>query len=410
MTSTRRKRLVLITVLIAVFLLWWFASEPKHEVRYTVADLGAGLRPSDINDRGEVLLNHGAQTYVWSATRGLTEICHKLNSIGTSINHLGEVAGIIMAPPIQYIPGVDYGRTLLPLWEPQEGLSIRKLSCGFVRDALGGITVVDLPAGWYLSKGIINNSGSVVWDRDIYSHHMRDTAYRWDATTGAVEISSASGKLVSVIDSNDAGEVIGHVVIASDADGKPKLARWDPVNGIQLLEFSIREGEEIHPKTLLASGQIGGIIRGRDKIGNPFLWDGERMLKLETFGGKCHVSDMNEKLQIVGNSTTRLEDRLRSSFDSWDKDLEASGKAGRWLRKNVIKYDPYIDKYHAATLWENGQVYNLNDLIRPRSGWVLKYATAINEVGQIVGGGEYRGKSHTFLLTPIKEETTAGPQ
>jgi probable HAF family extracellular repeat protein len=45
---------------------------------------------------------------------------------------------------------------------------------------------------------------------------------------------------------------------------------------------------------------------------------------------------------------------------------------------------------------------NLNNLVPPGSGWVLKAASEINEIGQIVGWGSApNGESHGFLLTPL---------
>jgi len=56
----------------------------------------------------------------------------------------------------------------------------------------------------------------------------------------------------------------------------------------------------------------------------------------------------------------------------------------------------------AAFIWEDGVMTNLNGLIPPGSGWVLKSASEINEAGQIVGWGTApNGESHGFLLTPL---------
>jgi len=55
----------------------------------------------------------------------------------------------------------------------------------------------------------------------------------------------------------------------------------------------------------------------------------------------------------------------------------------------------------AATLWDNGFMYNLNDLIPDNSGWTLSFANDINDLGQIVGQGHYMGgQSRGFILTP----------
>ena len=43
----------------------------------------------------------------------------------------------------------------------------------------------------------------------------------------------------------------------------------------------------------------------------------------------------------------------------------------------------------------------LDNLIPPNSGWVLEFANAINDHGQITGSGTHNGATRAFLLTPI---------
>jgi probable HAF family extracellular repeat protein len=50
---------------------------------------------------------------------------------------------------------------------------------------------------------------------------------------------------------------------------------------------------------------------------------------------------------------------------------------------------------------------DLNTLIDPASGWTLQYASAINDVGQIVGYGlNPSGQQDAFLLDPVPEPGT----
>jgi uncharacterized membrane protein len=57
------------------------------------------------------------------------------------------------------------------------------------------------------------------------------------------------------------------------------------------------------------------------------------------------------------------------------------------------------DRY--AALWRNGRLYNLNDVLRPGSGWRLSIAFAINDRGEIAGVGEHAGHgARAFLLVP----------
>jgi probable HAF family extracellular repeat protein len=84
------------------------------------------------------------------------------------------------------------------------------------------------------------------------------------------------------------------------------------------------------------------------------------------------------------------------------RDIDESGRAVGWSRSiNGNQAEQY-----SATLWEDGQVTDLNDLILASSGWKLIDAYAINESGQIVGSA-FRdgndsdpGQLRAFLLTP----------
>ena len=58
-------------------------------------------------------------------------------------------------------------------------------------------------------------------------------------------------------------------------------------------------------------------------------------------------------------------------------------------------------------LYQNGLSYNLNDLIDPNSGWVLKDVDGINDAGQIAGFGNIGNTLHACLLTPVPEPSGA---
>ena len=58
--------------------------------------------------------------------------------------------------------------------------------------------------------------------------------------------------------------------------------------------------------------------------------------------------------------------------------------------------------FHYVTSPNPDVPHNLNDLIDPNSGWVLKDARGINNHGEIVGSGFHDGQTRAFLLTPIK--------
>jgi probable HAF family extracellular repeat protein len=52
-----------------------------------------------------------------------------------------------------------------------------------------------------------------------------------------------------------------------------------------------------------------------------------------------------------------------------------------------------------AVRWADGQIVDLTTLVEA-PGWVLEWASAINQAGAIVGQGQYQGEKRAFLLQP----------
>ena len=94
-------------------------------------------------------------------------------------------------------------------------------------------------------------------------------------------------------------------------------------------------------------------------------------------------------------------------------DLGALG--GSWAEGDAINNSDQIVGYsdtsgssnpHAFRWTSSTGMVDLNTLIDPRNGWVLNFASGINDAGQICGGGTIGGQSHAFLLTPIPEPSS----
>ena len=101
---------------------------------------------------------------------------------------------------------------------------------------------------------------------------------------------------------------------------------------------------------------------------------------------------INNHLQIVGAAR-------RSEFDFWQG-------GGFWDKVVQIVDEGNLGSHewhNFAGLWEDGEFYDLNNLIDSDSGWFLELANDINDDGEIVGSGYLNGAESAFLLTPIKE-------
>lgn len=59
------------------------------------------------------------------------------------------------------------------------------------------------------------------------------------------------------------------------------------------------------------------------------------------------------------------------------------------------------DDYTRAAIWENGWVYDLNELIDWPSPWNLQSARDVNDAGQVAGSGVVNGEYHAFLASPV---------
>jgi probable HAF family extracellular repeat protein len=114
-------------------------------------------------------------------------------------------------------------------------------------------------------------------------------------------------------------------------------------------------------------GQVTGYSTGPDGNAHAILYSHGVMHDLGTLPGRTESfgDDINRFGQIVGFS--------RAGFDSH------------------------------AFLYSHGAMQDLNDLISPTSGWILEFANAINDRGQITGTGNHNGEEHAFRLTSISD-------
>ncbi len=142
-----------------------------------------------------------------------------------------------------------------------------------------------------------------------------------------------------------------------------------------------------------------------------FVWWRGSMLDMGTLGGKASESrGINDRGQVVGGASTVKEE---THACLWEKgrlhDLGTPGKGlcyanavnnrgqivGEWMPEGKG-----VQESHAL-VWVRQRLYDLNSLIPKGSGWVLNSAKSINDSGEIVGNGVFRGKFCAFILTPV---------
>jgi len=67
----------------------------------------------------------------------------------------------------------------------------------------------------------------------------------------------------------------------------------------------------------------------------------------------------------------------------------------------TLVFDLNNGELNHGFLYRSGQMIDVNTLLPQNSGWVLRDAQAINDVGQIVGFGIINGEQHAYLLSPV---------
>ncbi len=132
------------------------------------------------------------------------------------------------------------------------------------------------------------------------------------------------------------------------------------------------------------------------------------------------ASDINNHRQVVGTSfdiydnqysdfAYIYQDGVITNLGSFDgavdiTDWETSAALAINDKGQVVgyAYSPSHDGTNAAFLYENGEMINLNDYLKPELDWQLTSATDINELGQIIGVGLKNGVLTSYLLTPTE--------
>ena len=192
-------------------------------------------------------------------------------------------------------------------------------------------------------------------------------AFRWQS--GQIEALQVSlGPRSSASDINQAGQVTGWMGTGLFIDARAYIWENGNVTDLGIIPGGISaEGNAINN----LSHVVGcGVVPDGVTIGqrHACYWDGQTMIDLGMLPGhdRSHAPDINDVDQITGWSISFDENGIATSSN--------------------------------AVLWQNGQIYDLNDLVATElGGIVLVRALAINNAGQILAVANAIG----VLLTPI---------
>lgn len=224
-------------------------------------------------------------------------------------------------------------------------------------------------------------------------------------------------------DINNAGVIAGW----AGRIGRPNAFRYDSKTPTAPVNLGVLPGhDQSYANAINDKGQVTGISRKSGSPQNPhaFLYDHG----LIDLGPAVYPNDINDAGQVVGaraiDDTSHWTAYLcetssgRPQFEDLGP-LKLPGFVGSDARainkQGDIVGHSFTDLGLGPTIsgvgqmiraWvrpAGGPMQDLNSLIPPGSGWLLHWASAINDHGLIAGTGTYLGGYRAYLLTPAPE-------
>jgi len=308
---------------------------------------------------------------------------------GLSLNESGHVVGYykycVIGPDVPFLWTAETGMIDLPL--PPDSNEAWAEDINDAGHITGSMTIADVgyrgfiydngeytvlppvvPDSGWSSASAINNRAQVVGYRSITEEVNPYNAYIWSAEDGFTDLGVMDGPFSCATDVLDNGVVVGWTGTVSVG----QVFLWEDGDAILLGPvpggFSSAAGGINRRRQIAGAGRVE-VRRGGASIWKSFLWEDGTWTILSMLPGYdgATARGLNDVPQIVGQSNT-----TENPND------------------------------HRALLWQQGEVYDLNELAAIDPGFTIQRAFDINNAGRIVADGhDPVNNVITFVLTPI---------
>jgi probable HAF family extracellular repeat protein len=258
----------------------------------------------------------------------------------------------------------------------------------------------------------INNSGQVAGE----SYTTSGATHAFLYTSGAMQDLGTLGGSYSTANAiNDSGQVVGSSYTVGNALN-PFLYTSGTMQDLGTLggDWGVAGG-------INNSGQVAGYtLTAGDLAEHAFLYTSGAKQDLGTLGGTTSwAQGVNNHGQVTGSSYTTSGATHAFLYASGAmQDLGTLGGSTSFAQGindngQVVGWSDTSGGVQDAFFYSDGVMIDLNNLLPANSGWTLINATAINDLGQIVGQGynAATGQDDAFLLniySPLS--ITAQPQ
>jgi probable HAF family extracellular repeat protein len=316
--------------------------------RYKITDLGPSLVRTLVDTPG---MNQRGDAAFWRTSDGSTT--HAIFLKGEKSIEIGGSPDF----PIVYPADLSNDDTIIGLMQSAQDMRFTRA----FRWRDGKLQVLAPLGGAVNDATAINSLGDIVGEAQLANGVMHAVLWRGAAPLDLGTL--GSGDFSKARDINNRGDIVGEANIAPK--GKPRAFAWEKG---KMRQLALLEGGTLcSAQAVNDHGEIVGSCDNDDGDYHATLWRNGKITDLGALPGENDSTstglDINIHSQIVGSS--EIEDGKPRAF-----------------------------------LWEQGKLQDLNNLISPRSGWLLLVASRINDAGEILGRGYYRDGVHMFLMVP----------
>lgn len=209
---------------------------------------------------------------------------------------------------------------------------------------------------------------------------------------------------------NDHDEVVGWVRTLGGSGRSAYYWR----NGVTVMLGTLG-GRDAEASSINNFGKVVGYSDAASGSGGAFLWgdanendvsDPGEMIKLPDMGFGSFATAINDSGVVAGtvhSGSHRLPVVWKDATAFTPLPILPGATDGLPYAINNQGEVVGFTSSFGATLWRDGQGYNLNDLFPASSGFRVKDAWSINDQGWITGDGFFAGEPTGFLLIPVPE-------
>ncbi|NUN96473.1 MAG: hypothetical protein HUU16_09895 [Candidatus Omnitrophica bacterium] len=341
--------------------------------------------PTSINSDGVVVGHYGVKSstdeithpFLWTHESGM-------KNLGFAVGQEGNAKGVNDAGRILIHELLEQGDCMCP--DPENSIYL-------IRSVTSGEVIRTITASTRIEECMLGPDDTVVLQTEALSEERLET-FRWSPLLGFERIGGATD-IINVLAVNPLSWIAGHVVQWGKSRNalyygtRPFL--WTPEEGMTQFDFV-----KYKISSIVALNNLGQALI--DDGASYYILDAGSVERIPgTDSNDFTAASMNNVGEIVG---TGFIDTLKSILGEL---IQTYAFRNPWfLRKTYAWTSDWSSRETYAAIWFNGGLHSLDESLVNGREWRLERANDINDKGQIIGVGKYKGKDAGFILDPVE--------